>query len=336
MMLKRAWIYLRRKNKRSIILLLLLFIISCSISIGLSVWNNIGDAIKEVEQRMGTSIVLKLSQATMQDESHRVDLIDYDGEDTFGYGGPSLTDDMIQQILREVDGISIYNADNESYCHLSELKLVPGFWTHVRDEYQKDPDLVIEESYWPELRIMYAQCTSVFGNTDSSLDERFRTGTFELVEGRHLISEKDYRKVLVSDELAELNGLEIGDTFNVDIRSGFIKNNNPMDLWGDAIELEIIGIYHVNGYQPVGEWVFEDTMTYNYLFTDTDTIKHLYAGMFAENCNSFQELYYSNVTFFVDDPEQLPDILAKSVLCRKQREKGRRFSYAHFYGHLFI
>ena len=86
--LTRSLVYLKRKRKRSVLLFLLLFVISCSISIGLSIWNNIGDAIKEIEQRMGTSIVLKLSQATMQDESHRVDLIDPDGEDTFGYGGP--------------------------------------------------------------------------------------------------------------------------------------------------------------------------------------------------------------------------------------------------------
>lgn len=31
--------------------------------------------------------------------------------------------------------------------------------------------------------------------------------------------------------------------------------------------LEIVGIFHVNGYQPTGVWVSEDAITYNWIFT---------------------------------------------------------------------
>lgn len=63
--------------------------------------------------------------------------------------------------------------------------------------------------------------------------------------------------MLISDELAKLNGLEIGDTFNVSVRSGFVGAQPTLDCWGEPRPLEIIGIFHVNGYQPVGDYVSE-------------------------------------------------------------------------------
>ena len=90
--LKRSLVYLKRKNKRSILLFLLLFVISCSISIGLSVWNNMGDAIKEVEQRMGTSFIVKLPSITQDPGTgytvyHRTK---YDFISGVSYQGPSF------------------------------------------------------------------------------------------------------------------------------------------------------------------------------------------------------------------------------------------------------
>ena len=65
-MIKRAWLYLTRKYKRSLLLFFLLFIISFSIAVALSIWNSISAVTKEVEHSLGTSIILKLSKATQQ------------------------------------------------------------------------------------------------------------------------------------------------------------------------------------------------------------------------------------------------------------------------------
>ena len=45
-MLKRAWLYLTRKYKRSILLFFLLFVISFSIAVALSIWNSINAVTK--------------------------------------------------------------------------------------------------------------------------------------------------------------------------------------------------------------------------------------------------------------------------------------------------
>lgn len=271
-MIKRAWLYLTRKYKRSILLFFLLFVISFSIAVALSIWNSINTVTKEVERSLGTSITLKLSSATQTEGFHQdytIDVMFKDGNSYRCYNGPPLTEDTIRQVLEGVDGFISYNADDDTYCHLDGLKLIPGLW-----------DTAKRKELWdrlntPEVVEMYTRQTTVFGNTDSSLYSEFRSGSFSLVEGRHLVSEQDQGKVLISDELAKLNGLKIGDTLDVSVRSGFVGARPPLEYWGEPRTLEIIGIFHVNGYQPSGTYVSEADNTYNYIFTDLDTIKYL-------------------------------------------------------------
>lgn len=59
-MFKRSLLYLRRKYKRSILLFLLLFVISLSLSIGVAVWGSIGAVTKEIQDRLGTSFICKI------------------------------------------------------------------------------------------------------------------------------------------------------------------------------------------------------------------------------------------------------------------------------------
>lgn len=54
-MVKRSLLYLRRKYKRSVLLFLLLFVISFSLAVGVTVWNSIGAVTKEVQDALGTS-----------------------------------------------------------------------------------------------------------------------------------------------------------------------------------------------------------------------------------------------------------------------------------------
>ena len=305
-MIKRAWLYLTRKYKRSLLLFFLLFIISFSIAVALSIWNSISAVTKEVEHSLGTSIILKLSKATQSVEVHEefsTEVLYRNGNRYMRYSGPPLTDDTIRQVMEAVDGFTAYNADNDGYCHLDGLQLIPGFWNNI-----------IENESWsdtvsPEKCGMYSRQTIAYGNTDSSLYGEFRSGSFELVEGRHLISQQDQGKALISDELAKLNHLEIGDTFDVSIRAGFAGSTDVMEYWGEPRTLEIIGIFHVNGYQPAGDWVVESENTYNRIFTDLETVKYLDRAGFAEGQENLPEQCYRHVTFFAEDAARLPDML---------------------------
>ena len=44
---------------------------------------------------------------------------------------------------------------------------------------------------------------------------------------------------------------------------------------GELQQVEIVGIFHVNGFQPESEWVAEIDSAYNYLFTDLAPVLYL-------------------------------------------------------------
>ena len=308
MMTKRAWIYLRRKNKRSIILLLLLFIISCSISIGLSVWNNIGDAIKEVEQRMGTSFIMKLPSYSQNPDAgfavyHEAN---YAGSGV-SYEGPLLDDSVIEQVMK-VDGITAYNADKETTAFVEDAEIIKGLHTkalnnRLLDEDEYPPEEIERSRVWSKVTMLY-------GNIDSSLDARFRTGAYTLLGGRHT-NPDDKNVVMISEELAALNDLQVGDTITISLRAAMIgEKETPLVMLGKPWTLEIVGIFRVNGFQPVNDWVSESNMSYNYLFVDMNT----YKAFEKDGDDAFFKDYtpwfrYYNVTFFVDDPARLESIV---------------------------
>jgi hypothetical protein len=133
-MIKRAWLYLRRNYKRSVLLLLLLLIVSASILIGLSVWNTIHDVTKEVEQKLGTSINFRLSKIITQDPSYGKHIKSKFGTAYLTYDGPDFNWDTVNQILEQVDGITDYNVENYQIIHADNVSLVPGLFSYGLDE----------------------------------------------------------------------------------------------------------------------------------------------------------------------------------------------------------
>lgn len=311
-MVKRSLLYLRRKYKRSVLLFLLLFVISFCLSVGICVWRSIAVVTHEIQQRLGTSFVVSMHVSLTHHPANLEDVTEPDGTTRKVYTGPHLDDNTIEQIM-QIDGVTAYNADNflEAYPHLDELQLVPGMWNwDLQDREEHPEDYTDDERITEEYAIMCSRATKLYGNSDTSLASKFRTGAFELVEGRHIRPE-DCHVVLLSDKLAELNDLQIGDTISMTARDGGVFTGKALSVLGEAQLLEIVGLFHVNGYQPTGERVAESDMTYNWAFTDLDTVKVLRrANEQAQyGANYDQEPQYQNVTFFVDDPKHLDEII---------------------------
>ena len=315
-MFKRALIYLKRKYNRSILLFLLLFAISLSLSIGLSVWGSIDKVTKEVQQQLGTSFTIKIPQLDSENSDYYEPVTLYDGQGRKSYCGPMLNRDLAQQVL-QVDGVSDYNGELKEWVCADSVELISGMADY---SYQKALNNPEELQYMKELKEkgeigsleyyeMRRKATIIYGNTDSSLYDKFRTGSFELIEGRHITAE-DKQKTLISDELAKQNNLKIGDTIQISLRgTGILDFQNPKELLG-KLDLEIVGIFHVTGYQATGEWVHEEDITYNWLLTDEDTVEKMTK---IQNENFYidyvKDFCYLNMTFFVDDPARLNEIV---------------------------
>lgn len=313
-MLKRALLYLRRKNKRSILLLILLFIVSISLSIGLTVWASIDAVTTDVQSRLGTSFVLKMPPLDPLDTTYYQPVQLYDGGSTKAYVGATLNHQLVNEIMK-VNGVTAYNGEQTQWIHVDDIELYPGAMTLRTEEALDNPRRIrtIERNYENQGGFEYYQTegpeTVVYGNTDTALYDKFRTGAFELIAGRH-IKASDKQKVLISDEVAERNQLNVGDTFRISLWNKHLGKYDPFDQVLGSWELEIVGIFHVNGYQPTGIWVHEDKIAYNWLLSDEDTVAQI-NEVWDENYykDFISDFGYDNLTFFVEDPSSLASIV---------------------------
>lgn len=101
---------------------------------------------------------------------------------------------------------------------------------------------------------------SLIGNRDMSMDSNFLSGNAFITDG-NMIGKGEEDVCVISKELADKNGLEIGDR---------IKLNNCYDKENSMVyEVKIVGIYQVK--QPMTPYMFGDTYrSENIIFTDLD------------------------------------------------------------------
>ncbi|MBS5166109.1 MAG: FtsX-like permease family protein [Butyricicoccus pullicaecorum] len=309
---KRVIIYLKRKYRRSVLLFMLLFVVSFSLSVGICVWHSISSVTREIQQTLGTSFVVRLPTFLTQDPSSYIAVESPNGTTQRLYNGPKLDDTVIQQIV-QVNGITTYNANNDllAYPHLDDLQLIAGEWTKEHKERLAHPEEYFDDEGISNDKIeMLTRSTAVYGNSDTSLADQFRTGAFKLVEGRHIQAGEQY-KALISEQLAEINNLEIGDIITVTYHDGGVISGKPLLAFGEPQNLEVVGTFHVNGYQPVGDHVYEDEITYNWVFTDTETVKNLQKAhdeaLYGKEFKA--EPQYRNVAFFAETPDRLDEII---------------------------
>lgn len=299
---RRAALYLTRKYKRGILLFLLLFVVSSGVLTGLSVWNSINGVTKEVQQRLGTGFRLKVPVMFRTNPDYSKKVIGPDGKEILMYGGPAL-DDTVAEEIRKVEGVTQYDAELDTLVLLENGKLIPGLHTWCYEYNTEDPEERAKDE------TIYLREVMAYGHTDTSLADVFRTGSFSLIEGRHITAADEW-KVLISDRLAELNGFQVGDSITLSNRNGMGGYTDYAKLIGEMKQLEIVGIFHVNGFQPETSWVSERTSTYNYLITDLAPSLY-FDGVWYENQYGFprSSVLYENLTFFVESPEKLDSVM---------------------------
>ena len=313
-MIKRASLYLRRKYKRTILLLILLFVLAFSLAVGLSMWGSVNTVTKDVQDRLGTGFVFKMPPLDPMDTTYYQPVHLRDGGRTKAYVGATLDKQLADEVMG-IDGVSAYNGEMTQWIQVEDIELYPGAM-----EFRTE-DALVNHSWMSTIELNYEDMggfeyyqtkgseTTVYGNTDTNLYDKFRTGAFELIAGRH-ITATDKQKVLISDELAERNQLDIGDTFHISLWNKHLGKYDPFDQVLGSWELEIVGIFHVNGYQPTGIWVHEDKISYNWLLSDEDTVAQINRTWDLGRYTDYvRDLQYENLTFFVDDADKLQPIM---------------------------
>ena len=191
---------------------------------------------------------------------------------------PENTDDALLQQVRTLDNVSKYNGVDPYYMYTEGLELIPGSY--------RGTGMVGE--FVPK----FVACT------DSSLHERFVGASFLLAEGRH-IAEDDLHKAMVSQELAQRNGLSLGDTIHASVVEG-VAGWQP-EQYGTEVGFEIVSIYQIARNEPSDPTTPESELQENMIFTDISTAKELYALKFPDRpAESF--VYSLGIFLFLDDP----------------------------------
>lgn len=277
--LKRAVRYCWRQKIRSIILLLVFTLLSSAALIALSVGHAAAEGTDEVKQTIGASI-------HMETDSDNQENYDSGTRDEYGisyeYNGDFITQEVIDAVSK-VDGVVAYSAESGDYWGSAiDFEYFPGSFN-------------FGDSYNP------SSYTCTF---NSALNRKFMDGTYTLVEGRH-IQEDDSFAVMISKELADKNGLSVGDHISM------------YDLDTDSENtFEIVGIFSGT------EGMSKDAMMSNQIPANQGYI----------DMNSYQQIWNETVLelgsleIYVDSAENVEDVL--KTIQNLPEIKGKTFTFS--------
>lgn len=207
----RAFLYIRRKWGKSLLLFCIILFITTFALIGVSIRRATDATELSLRQSLGGSFSLLTKE--QDDESGNQ---------------PSLLDqEVINQIMSD-SGLSDYNAIQYGNAVLKkgdseEMELIGAELLTEDMEYLKN-------------------IVKTKAQTNSEYDLEFLSGALKLVEGRNLANE-DSGAAVISKSLADLNGLNIGDEIELSINQ-WLAEDYPGSV-SDTAKLKIIGFFEV-------------------------------------------------------------------------------------------
>ena len=285
-----------RKPVRSLLLLLVVCLISLLFLSGMASRSaNIG-AKDSTRQAIGAGFLLEYNPANrsqrIEEASEKISELYEDGQGSYGgvhqekitvNGSENwsvYTDNSFESLktediekIAETKGIADYN-----------ITTVPTAVKPADFERIEDADTDQTNDF---------QGVTLIGNRDMALDANVLSGNVTLKEGR-MTTKEDANVCVISEELAEKNGLEVGDR----MRFHPLKEEEPVQ------EAEIVGIYQVQ--EPMQPYMSGDTFrSENVIFTDLDFPAK------AEQDDPLYEKAYFKVAD-VDDYETVKDSIRKT------------------------
>lgn len=266
--IKRAFRYFTRKTTHSTIMVLILTAISILILTVLSTTATANHYIQQIKNNFSKNITLS--------SYHSTDV---------------LTPENILKIA-DIDDIINYkclsNTLSASLLNDAEKPL---------DIYTKNDTLVSTG---------FEHAGTIRSNSFSEQDELFADGTFELVKGRHL-NKNDKWKALVHRNLAESNGLSIGDIIRLDFPKEIVidlsKDYDTANMDLKRINVEIVGIFQAA--QSVNEasgLQLSHLLYENNCYIDMNT----YSSFFGLN----EVTFFHKVTFTISNSAELADVVS--------------------------
>ncbi|RDU23823.1 ABC transporter permease [Anaerosacchariphilus polymeriproducens] len=318
-MTKRLVLYLIRKRVRTVIVLGILFIITFMGILSITTQVNIEKTLAALREKTGACFAVEgKHDRNVQENWHFEPALS--GGTSF-YIGPDVDEALVSDIM-EQEGLLSYDLYGNIPMYLENGKIFPGLWS---DEYgffydgQKEEELPANELDLLWYGRMARNQIGLQGHADISKAVQFRSGNYSLAEGE-FPSGKDAYEILISKQLAELNGFQIGDfielsqkkcswdseSMKMQEEDYFINENGPY-------KCKIVGIYTINVGGEYSKLTPEDSIPRNIIFGTFRFLDELKDPCATYDTEESKPHKYLNATFFVKDANQLDSVISNLI-----------------------
>ena len=264
---KRGLLYIERNKRKTGLLFVIFLLISTLCLLCTVIAKEATESVEKIRESIGGELYIRQTQNSVIDENGNVFI---ETGDSF------ITEKTIQKILSD-SRIKYWNTVNYGYAKSKQIFFLPG----------KDDNL--------ETNMGRIQSTNY-----SELHNSFIDKTWKLKEGEHII-ESDREKILITDILAETNGLKVGDV--ITLESSELQEKDGIYYDGitgkrETIQVEVKGIYSTK--EENVQDVPTAGMPENNIIASFDVLEKLKQAEVG--------IYKGEQHFFVKDPKQMKDI----------------------------
>lgn len=267
---KRAGLYLLRKKGKAISIFLLIMVVSTFLISCFSLLTASEKLASDIRGALGAAFYLRASTGIVSDEN---------GEMTVMENHIRITDNEIKRI-QNCGNIAYYNPINYGYAKGEQLTFIHG------EKHTEDNNM-----------------GAVTALRYSALETDFADEVLALAAGRH-ITEADTNAVLISSEVAAVNGLSVGDKIVLSSSELGEADGEYIDVWsGERKEtvVTIVGIYDI--LEADANVTATAGRQENRIYASIDVLTQLAA--------SEPSVYTGEVGFYVIDPKTLDEIVSK-------------------------
>ena len=282
----RAFLYVTRKITKSLLLFFILLVISTLVLSGVAIKDATGTAALNVRQALGG--IFTLQQNTSDPSKWVSTPVGNTGSQSY-YGGEPLSVELAERIMAGTTGISGYNATYTNY-------------TVPLNADGKILELLESEDSGNSLGALMAgfgdfnSTVSTIAATNTAYDSYFAGGYIELVEGKHFTT-AEKNSAIISSELAELNGLSVGDKITLRM-SEYKASMMGIDASRTKAEVTIVGLFRstAKSTASLANWSMN-----NSIFTTLEAVKTARPDMGDES--------FERIQFYVNDPGEIGNIV---------------------------
>lgn len=307
---KRAWLYLVRKKLRSGILFFLLFAAGLFLLVGGSVRMGADLACEDIKKSLTSSIDITVKPV---DRNEFYDITENEnGQEVSIAKKEIFTWEKLEKIL-DIPGVDGYYIQGSGDTLYTGLESVPGNWAaSLQEGYYGEPKSREEEETIQNLQAsgrLQTKSLTFHPVYEGKWEPSFLNGALTITEGRN-VERTDKKKAVISERIAKKNGLCVGDTISA-------RNYDfvTAELYGSAMEFEIVGIYRMNFKQVYSpETTNEDMIMENMVFCDREIAAwssmeyHKQHGLLQGILLGKAAEHVGNAKIYVNDPDLLSGV----------------------------